>query len=343
MGQHLLPDRMSLPEVMGDPCASELRDHTLALLRATASSGRLIHSHPGVAEDLAGLRDSVERFASGVLKTHGPIGEHEIVVRTCNSRLCVNPDHAQVTDRREHGAERMRDGSPLDWNAVREIRSELCASSVGVRERTTALAGRFGVSEHSILEVFRNKVWFDAQYAPGFQIECAAPRCNVVFRTTSTVRKYHCQKCYAAGIAARSGGTRSRRSSNSITPKSPARQARERAALQAEAAAASAEWSDVLADTPRTSVWSVASIDQPIGDGYGTLHDVIATQESGNDPAEELERKITRELLNGVTDEAIAAMDDAELSKVQARLIDAGIRPSTCRTSQPDRSDQRAA
>ncbi len=68
MGQHLLPDRMPLPEVMGDPCASELRDHALALLRATARSERLIHSHPGIAEDLAGLRDSVERFASGVLE-----------------------------------------------------------------------------------------------------------------------------------------------------------------------------------------------------------------------------------------------------------------------------------
>jgi hypothetical protein len=174
---------------------------------------------------------------------HGPLGEHEIVVRTCGSRLCVNPDHARVTDRREHGAERMRDGSPLD-----------CASSAGLRERTTALASRFGVSEHSILEVFRNKVWFDAHHAPGFQIECAAPDCGVVFRTTSTVRKYHCQECYAAAIAARSGGTRYRRSRDSIPPKSPARQAREEAALRAEAAAASAEWSDVLADAPRTSV-----------------------------------------------------------------------------------------
>jgi hypothetical protein len=89
--------------------------------------------------------------------------------------------------------------------------------------------------------------------------------------------------------------------------------------------------------------WSVASIDQPIGDGNGTLHEVIATQGSGNDPAEELDCKITRELLDGLTDEAIAAMDDAELSKVQARLIDAGIEPSTYQTSQPDRSDQRAA
>jgi hypothetical protein len=409
MNQHLLPDRMSLPEVMGDPCASELRDHALALLRATASSERLIHTYPGVAKDLTGLRDSVERFASGALETlaaeagvpaegesisrigapmgdyridrssgcwiwmrsvtargypivgrkahgrenvpakiywmleHGPLAEHEIVVRTCGSRLCINPNHARVTDRREHGAERMRDGSPLDWDAVREIRSELCASSAGLRERTAALANRFGVSEHSILEVFRNKVWFDAHYAPGFQIKCAAPACDVVFRTTSTVRKYHCQECYAASIAARSGGTRSRRSSNSITPKSPARRAREAAAFQAEAAAASAEWSDVLADAPRTSVWSVASIDQPIGDGDGTLHDVIATQESGSDPAEELDRKIARELLDGVTDEAIAAMDDAELSRVQARLIDAGIRPSTCRTLQPDRCGQQAA
>lgn len=408
MTEHL-PVRMSLPEVMGDPCASELRAHALALLRATERSQHLIRSHPEVEQDLAGLHDSVERFASAVLDTlaaeagipaegesisrvsgpmgdyridrssgcwiwmrsvtargypiigrkangrenvpakiywmlvHGPLGENEIVVRTCRSRLCVNPAHARVTDRREHGAECMREGSPLDWSAVREIRSTLCSSPGELHENATILAGRFGVSEHSILEVFRNKVWFDAEYKPGFQIMCAAPDCNVLFHTTSTVRRYHSKECCAAAIAARAGVTRSQRSSDSILSKSPARRAREEAALQAEAAAAIAEWSDVLADGPRTSVWSVASIDQPIGENGGTLHDVLAAKEGDGDPAAELEHRFTRELLDGVTEQTISEMDEAELARVRARLIAAGIRPSTCRVAQDEESDRQAA
>jgi len=69
MGEDLLPTRMSLPEVMGDPCASELRPHALALLRAAESSERLLRSHPSIAPHLQGLRESVERFASAVLQT----------------------------------------------------------------------------------------------------------------------------------------------------------------------------------------------------------------------------------------------------------------------------------
>jgi hypothetical protein len=74
----------------------------------------------------------------------GPLDEHEIVVRTCGMRLCVNPDHGRVTDRREHGAERMREGSQLDWEAVHEIRSTLSASQEVLRERAAQLAARFG-------------------------------------------------------------------------------------------------------------------------------------------------------------------------------------------------------
>jgi hypothetical protein len=395
-----LPARMSLPEVMGDPCASELRRHALAILRATASSEKLIRSHPGIAQDLAGLRDSVGRLTSAVLSAladeagipaegesvsplsgpagdyridrssgcwiwmrtitargypivgrktngrenvpakiywmlaHGPLGEHEIVVRTCGSRLCVNPDHARVTDHREYGAERMREDSPLDWDAVREIRTTLCASRAGLHERASELAARFGISEHSILEVFRNKVWFDETYKPGVQITCAGPKCDVAFRTTNTLRRYHSKECREAALATRSGGTQSARRAGSIAPKSPARRAREEATLQAETAAAEAEWSDVLADAPRRSVWSVASIDQPIGEGGGTLHELLAAPGDDSDPAVELEREVERELLGDLTEEAVASMDDAELAHVRSRLIAAGVRPSTCRASQ---------
>lgn len=384
---------MSLPEIMGDPCASELRNHALALIRATAASEKLTRSHPSVAHTLADLCDSVTLLTSEVLDTlaleagipaegesispvggrmgdyrvdrssgcwvwmrsvtargypvlgrkakgrenvpakiywmlaHGPLGKHEIIVRTCGSRLCVNPAHARLTDRRDYGAECMRGSSTLDWDAVREIRSTLCTSRTGLRERAAALAARFQVGEHSILDIFRNKVWVDKEYTPGFEVTCAGPGCDVLFRTTSTVRKYHSEECRAAATVAPSG-TQSRQSSKSISPE---RRARQEAALQAEAAAAEAEWSDIVTDGPRTSVWSVASMDQPMADNGATLHDVLAAREVDGDPAVELERKFARELLAGLTEDSVAAMDDAELATVQARLAAADVRPSTSR------------
>ena len=381
MDHQLLPPRMSLPEVMGDPCASQLRGHALALLRATANSEKLIRSHPGVAQDLASLRDSVQRFASAVLDSlaaeagiptegesistvtdrfgdyridrssgcwiwmrsvnragypligrkangrenvpakiywmleHGPLDDDELVVRTCGSRLCINPEHGRVTDRREHGAQRMREGSKLNWRAVREIRSTLCASSPTVlREHVAALAERLDVTEHSILDVFRNKVWVDRDYAPGFEIACANPECAVVFRTTSMIQRYHAPECQAE--AARNAG---RQPSDLLLERSPERRAREEAARQAELAAATEEWSGVLANEARTSVWSVASIDQPIGDDGTALQEVLASP-TGSNPAAEYERKVTRKLLGDLTEEAVAAMDEVELAKVRAQI-----------------------
>lgn len=396
MDQQVLPSRMSLPEVMGDPCASELREHALALLRAAATSEKLIRSHPRVEADLMKLREDVERSASAVLQTlaaeagipceggsisphgaptgdyridrssgcwiwmrsltargypivgrkangrenvpakiywmlsHGPLGEHEIVVRTCNSRLCINPDHARITDRREYGAERMRQGSTLDWDAVRQIRTTLCASRDALRERATALADRFGVGESNILDVFRNKVWSDPEYVPGFEVACAGPGCSVVFRTTSTVRRYHAEECCAAAISGRAATQRGQ--SDATEPAvSPQRRAREAAALRAEAAAAEAQWRDVLVDGPRTSVWTVASMDQPLGDSGAALHDVVAAQWDDADPAAQLERKDVLKHLDGLTEEAVATMDDSELSDIRARLIAADVVPSTLR------------
>jgi hypothetical protein len=401
--QHLLPSRMSLPEVMGDPCASELRGHALALLCATERSDRLIRSHPEVAQALTGLRTSVEQFTASVLGTlaeeagippeggsispvrgpmgdyrvdrssgcwiwmrsltgrgypivgrkangrenvpgkiywmlaHGPLAEDQIVVRTCGARLCINPDHARVCERREHGAECMREGSPLDWDAVHEIRRGLSASPAGLHERAGDLAARFGVSRHSILEVFRNKVWFDPDYTPGFEVSCAGPDCDVVFQTTNTVRKYHSRDCCAAAAAARSGRLRGARLS--MRSKSPERRAREDAALRAEVAAATAEWSDAVADPPRSSVWSVASLDQPLADDGGTLHDILAARDGAGDPSAELERAFTRELLGDMTEDSVAAMADTELASVRARLLAADLKPSTPRGAREDQRD----
>lgn len=254
--------------------------------------------------------------------------EDEIVVRSCNSRLCVNPDHARVVDRRAHAAVRMRQVSALDWDAVHEIRQTLSSSREGMREQAAALATRFGVREHTILAVFRNVVWVDPEYVPGFEVPCAGPYCDVVFRSTSTVRKYHSEECCAAAMAARTAGKRRRGSHGAAFAQSPGRRAREEAALRAEAAAAEAEWSEVVTESPRTSVWTVASLDQPIGEEGTALGDVIARSQELGDPEVELEHALVREMLAGLSEEAVERMSDAELVALQERLSAADISPS---------------
>lgn len=197
-------------------------------------------------------------------------------------------------DRRGYGAECMREGSSLDWDAVREIRDTLCASREELRGHVTALAERFGVREHSIMDVFRNTAWRDPAYDPGFEVRCAGPRCGMVFRTTSTVLRYHSKECRAAAIAARAACTQA-----TFGTPSPERREREEAALRVEAAGAEAGWPDALADSPRASVWTVASIDQPIGGRGAVLHDVLSAPSTHDDPAEELEHKVVQELLGG--------------------------------------------
>lgn len=79
-------------------------------------------------------------------------------------------------------------------------------------------------------------------------------------------------------------------------------------------------------------MWSVASLDQPCGDGGGALRDVVALPQGDDDPAAELERKTVRDLLNGLTEETVASMDETELARVRARLAAEGVLPSTSRS-----------
>lgn len=389
-----LPVAMSLPEIMGDPCASELRAHVLALVRATAQSEKLVSAHPGVAQDLSALHDTVARHAASVMERlaaeagippegesisrhggpygdyridrssgcwiwmrrvtvqgypvigrktkerenvpgkiywmlqHGPVGDGQIVVRTCSSRLCVNPGHGRVVDRREYAAECMRSDGALNWDAVREIRRVLSAGRDGLPERAIGLAQRFGVTRHTVLDVFRNKIWVDPDYVPGWKVVCEAAECDVVFRTTSSLRKFHSPECRTA--ANRSRAQLATRSSATSPAKSPGRAAREAAALQAESVAAHAEWDDAVADPSRVSVWSVASLNQAIGDGSSTLADVMAGAET-DDPASACERIALREIVGDLTLDQVADLDEPQVATIQARLTAAGLMPSVRR------------
>ena len=61
----------------------------------------------------------------------------------------------------------------------------------------------------------------------------------------------------------------------------------------------------------------VASIDQPIGEDGASVRDVLPAQ--AGDSVAELERETTRELLEGLTEEEVAGMDDVELARLCCR------------------------
>lgn len=110
--------------------------------------------------------------------------------------------------------------------------------------------------------------------------------------------------------------------------RSPARRAREEAALRAEAAAAEAEWSEVIAESPRTSVWTVASLDQAVGEDGAALGDVLLLSQDLADPEAEVEHALVRDVLGGLSEEAVGRMSDAERVALKERLSAADISPS---------------
>lgn len=99
---------------------------------------------------------------------------------------------------------------------------------------------------------------------------------------------------------------------------------------QTELVAARAEWDGAVADPSRASVWSVASLNQAIGDGSSTLADVIAGAES-DDPASACERIALREIVGDLTLDQVADLDELQAAAIQARLTATGLTPSVRR------------
>lgn len=382
MSHTVLPARMSIPEVLGDPCAAGIREHADALITALDQAGGLVEKFPQVEASVAQLRSALAEHAPAILHRladaagvpaegesisqaaggrhgdyrrdrssgcwiwmrsvtpggfpvsgrkmpgrqnvaariywmleHGAIADDSLLVRTCGMRLCVNPEHGRLADRREHAAQTV--GTPgssqLVWARVREIRETLNAGVEDPAETMREFAIKFSVSETAIKQIVRNKVWHDPNYEPGFPVRCAAPGCSEVFRTTKPSRKYHSRACAKA-----------------VWTKKPQaeewspRRVRDAQARAAELASAEAEWSERLPREKSTSVWAVASVDQPVGEGTGTLQDLLADA-SAADPLVELEREIVRRALNGVTEESVDSMSEDELKALQDKLRAEGV------------------
>lgn len=139
---------------------------------------------------------------------HGAVEEDEIVVPSCNSRLCVNPDHARVVDRRARAAVRMRQVSALDWDAVHEIRQTLPSSREGMRDQAAALATRFGVREPTILAVFRTSFGLTRSTRRDSRSRVLVPAVMWSSAARARCASTKTEECCAAAMAARTAGKR---------------------------------------------------------------------------------------------------------------------------------------
>lgn len=69
-----------------------------------------------------GRRDTASRIAYGLL--HGPVPIDKQVVRTCSTKNCVNPDHAELLTAKEFGRRRQKSIEELFWPNV--TKTETC-------------------------------------------------------------------------------------------------------------------------------------------------------------------------------------------------------------------------
>lgn len=243
---------------------------------------------------------------------HGPLPEGMRLERTCGERLCINPAHGKLSTRSEQGARVMRERSPLDWDAVREIRR-----AIPTGEDPDILAERFGVSRHSIMDVFRNVSWHDPEYHPGVERRCSG--CSMTFETTNLVRRYCTGDCMRKAFA-----QRQRRRRGDCEP--TLRQLRDRDRLRSEMDAATAEYGPLLDQEVRPT-WG-RSLDAALGETRQTLHDMLADS-NADDPAAAAEAAYVREVLEGLTEDQIPHLADEEVLALQDRCHEAGLLPQT--------------
>jgi hypothetical protein len=94
---------------------------------------------------------------------NGPIPDRHDVVRTCETRLCVNPAHARVRNRAQRGVENR---ARLSFEDATDIRNAIAA---GVSRR--ALADDYAVSTWAISDIVTNRSWGDPSYVRGLPLE----------------------------------------------------------------------------------------------------------------------------------------------------------------------------
>lgn len=246
---------------------------------------------------------------------NGPLPDGSVLARTCGERLCINPDHGVISTREEAAARSA--GSGLDWDAVHDMRAKLTSSVATIEE----LAETYGVSSHTVKDIFRGKTWRDPNYEPGAVRTCGW--CPATFRTTNTCRRYCSASCLQKAF-----DDRQRRRRGNCAP-SP-RQLRDLERRRQELGRAQADWEPELEPVLGIATWHV-SLDAPLrGAITSTLHDLLGDLRlDRSDPLEVLEAEYTREILGDLDEEQIATLSDAELVEWQQRLQDAGLIPST--------------
>lgn len=102
--------------------------------------------------------------------THGPISDRLCVCHDCpggENRRCCNPRHLFLGTRKDNNADRDRKGHHVSLRGERHGRAKLSPESViAIRRRSAtgdatfaALSREFGVSETTIADIVRRKIW----------------------------------------------------------------------------------------------------------------------------------------------------------------------------------------
>jgi hypothetical protein len=97
---------------------------------------------------------------------NGPIPKAHQVVRTCDSRLCVNPGHGRLRTLADMSRENTGRLSFEDATAIRN------AAALGARIR--GLAEQYAVRHWTIRDVLANRTWQDPSYVRGLPLEGAS-------------------------------------------------------------------------------------------------------------------------------------------------------------------------
>lgn len=129
----------------------------------------------------APIMSVVGRLSNGMLarrelfmQERGLLTRNDVLVPTCATALCVNPDHVEVLARSEAQSRTLRERSRLSWEDVQMIRRE--APWVLRRDH----AERYGVDQSLVTLIVQNKIWFDPDYTPLLK-KCAVPECDETF------------------------------------------------------------------------------------------------------------------------------------------------------------------
>jgi hypothetical protein len=136
-----------------------LKTNSCWLWTASTSNGR----YGNISYNSSG--DMIKAHRASYILAYGPIPNGLHVCHTCDTPLCVNPSHLFLGTSKDNHKDRNSKGrqakgtthgrNKLTELQVKEIRAKYIPRSYS----TTKIAQEFGVSQSTIFNILKNKIW----------------------------------------------------------------------------------------------------------------------------------------------------------------------------------------